>query len=78
MQRRGGQLPRDADAAPTHRPQQPGRGTAAQRARRHGDGTRGLQHPADLESGPIRVLRSLANGIGSGPQLRMPAFEVMT
>jgi hypothetical protein len=30
------------------------------------------------ESGPIRVLRSLANGIGSGRQLRMPAFEVMT
>jgi hypothetical protein len=30
------------------------------------------------ESGPIRVLRSQANGIGSGPQLRMPAFEVMT
>jgi hypothetical protein len=33
--------------------------------------------PGLSESGPVRVLRGQANGIGSGSQLRMPAFEVI-
>jgi uncharacterized circularly permuted ATP-grasp superfamily protein len=36
-------------------------------------------HTGGGESGPIWVLRGHpANGIGSGTQLRMPAFEVIT
>jgi len=30
------------------------------------------------ESGPFWVLRGEANRFGSGPKLRMPAFEVIT
>jgi DNA-binding NarL/FixJ family response regulator len=49
-----------------------------------GSGLELIRHAAkqsphcNTESGPLRVLRGQANGIGSGSLLRMPAFEVIT